>query len=315
MNKLEGNNMYLQTGRSKWMGLLFLLVITIGTGCGLSAQPHLEAIPEITQTSESSTADLLLASSKFPEIAVDHIVIVVEENHSYNQIIGSSNAPYMNALLRQGALFTNAYAITHPSQPNYLALFSGSMQGVKDDSCNKPFKTDNLGVELLKSNLTFTGYSEDMPKAGFTGCWSGGYGRKHNPWVQFTNIPAKLNQPFSAFPKDFTKLPTVSFVIPNHQNDMHDGTVKEADDWLKKNIDSYAAWAKTHHSLLILTWDEDDNSKKNHIPVIMAGSMIKPGKYTQKINHYNLLRTIEDLYGLPRLGASRSAAPISQVWK
>ena len=127
-------------------------------------------------------------------------------------------------------------------------------------------------------------------------------------------MPADLNRPFSDFPKDFSRLPTVSFVVPNHQNDMHDGTVKDADVWLKKNIDAYMTWAKRHRSLLIVTWDEDDNSKKNQIPVILVGPMIKPGKYTQKVNHYNVLRTIEDLYGLPRLGESRSAAPISDVW-
>lgn len=289
---------------------------TISTGCSLTGQPRLNADPSASvQSPQPLAADVSYDSSRFPNIAVDHIVIVVEENHSYKQIIGSSNAPYMSALIHQGALFTNAYAITHPSEPNYLALFSGSTQGIKDDSCNKRFKTNNLGSELLNAKLTFTGYSEDLPKVGFTGCWAGGYGRKHNPWVQFTSIPAKSNQPFSAFPKDYAKLPTVSFVIPNHRDDMHDGTVKEADDWLKQNIGPYASWAMKHRSLLIVIWDEDDNSKKNQIPVIMAGSMVRQGKYAQKINHYNVLRTIEDLYGLPRLGASSTAEPITDVWK
>ncbi|SEM54326.1 alkaline phosphatase family protein [Paenibacillus sp. OV219] len=266
-------------------------------------------IPNATTTKEENT------SKQLAEVSVEHIVIVVEENHSYKQIVGSSNAPYMNALIKQGALFTSAYAITHPSQPNYLALFSGSTQGLKDDGCHKPFRTDNLGAELLKSGLTFTGFSEDMPKTGFTGCWAGGYGRKHNPWVQFSNIPAKLNKPYKAFPKDYSKLPNVSFVIPNHQNDMHDGTVKEADDWLKTNIRDYAKWAQTHQSLLIVTWDEDDFSKKNQIPIIMVGSMIKPGKSEQRINHYSVLRMIEEMYDIPLLGGSRTAAPIEGIWK
>ncbi|AZN41106.1 alkaline phosphatase family protein [Paenibacillus albus] len=288
-----------------------LLLFTILTGCS-EAPTRLSSI-------NSSKTDVELAAvkkSKFPEIPVKHIVIVIEENHSYKQIVNSPNAPYMNKLIKQGALFTNAYAIMHPSQPNYIALFSGSTQGVKDDSCKKPFQTDNLGHQLMKANLTFVGYSEDLPRVGFTGCTYKGYGRKHNPWVQFTNIPAKLNQPFSTFQnQQFDKLPTVSFVIPNHQDDMHDGTVKEADEWLKGNMSAYADWAMRHQSLLILTWDEDDFSKKNQIPVIMVGPMIKPGKYSERVNHYNVLRTIEDLYGLNRLGASRNAAPITSVWK
>lgn len=75
----------------------------------------------------------------------DHVVIVIEENHSYSEIIGSPAAPYINSLAAQGALFTQSYAITHPSQPNYLDLFSGFNQGVTNDSCPHYFTTDNLG--------------------------------------------------------------------------------------------------------------------------------------------------------------------------
>jgi hypothetical protein len=210
-----------------------------------------------------NTAILRLTNLTSP---IEHIVVVIEENHSYNQIVGSSNAPYMNSLIQKGALFTNAHGVTHPSQGNYLALFSGSTQGVKDDACLKPFLVPNLASSLINAKLTFTGYSEDLPKVGYTGCSSKGYARKHNPWIQFTNVPLDLNRPFTDFPQDFSNLPAVSFVIPNHQNDMHDGTVNQADDWLKSNIDSYALWAKAHNSLLIVTWDEDDFAKANPSP-------------------------------------------------
>jgi hypothetical protein len=246
---------------------------------------------------------------------IEHIVVVVEENHSFAQIVGNSTAPYMKSLVEQGALFTNAHGVTHPSQANYIALFSGSKQGVKDDSCNQPFTAPNLANSLINAKLTFAGYSEDLPRVGFSGCSSKGYARKHNPWVQFTNTPKESNQPFTNFPKDYANLPTVSFVIPNHQNDMHDGTVKQADDWLKTNLDSYVKWAKTHNSLLIVTWDEDDFAKANHIPLILVGPMIKPGKYDQNVNHYNVLRTIEDAYHLPLLGESKLAQPLSSIWK
>lgn len=245
---------------------------------------------------------------------VDHVVVVIEENHSYDQIVGSKQAPYFNELIASGALLTNSHAVTHPSQPNYLALFSGSTQGITDDSCGKTYKTANLASSLIENKLTFIGYSEDLPKPGYTGCSSKGYARKHNPWIQFTNVPADLNQPFTAFPQDYSKLPTVSFVVPNHQNDMHDGTIGQADAWLKENLGSYVTWAKNHRSLLIVTWDEDDNSKSNRIPTLFVGPMIKQGKYDKNVNHYNVLRTIEDLYRVSPIGLSDKAESLSFIW-
>ncbi len=245
----------------------------------------------------------------------DHVVIVVEENHSYEKIIGNKSAPFMNLLAEQGAFFTQSYANTHPSQPNYLILFSGSDQGVKDDSCGHIFKTDNLASELLKANLTFSGFSEDLPSVGSTACTYRQYGRKHSPWVNFSNVPTKLNMPLSSFPTDdFSKLPTVSFVIPNMDNDMHDGTIQTADNWLKLHIDPYVLWAKTHNSLFILTWDEDDSSKNNHIPTIFVGPMVKAAHYDQPITHLNVLRTLEDMYHIPYTGKSASVQPITGIW-
>ena len=96
----------------------------------------------------------------------DHVVVVIEENHAYNQIIGSPSAPYINGLAANNVSFTNSHAIEHPSQPNYLDLFSGANQGVTDDSCPHTFSAANLGSELIGAGLTFAGYSEDLPAAG-----------------------------------------------------------------------------------------------------------------------------------------------------
>jgi hypothetical protein len=253
--------------------------------------------------------------TKVPDTRFDHIVIVIEENHSYKQIVGNKEAPYMQSLMGRGALFTNAHGITHPSQPNYLALFSGSAQGVIDDSCKGPFAAENLASELLGANHSFIGYSEDLPSVGFSKCSSQGYARKHNPWTQFTNISAELNRPLTDFPKDFTKLPTVSFVVPALKNDMHDGTVQEADSWLKAHLETYASWAETHNSLLIVTWDEDNFAKDNHIPLIITGARIKQGTYDNNINHYHVLRTIEDLYQLEPLGESKKVEGLTSIFK
>jgi hypothetical protein len=244
----------------------------------------------------------------------DHIVIVIEENHGFGEIIGSPAAPYINALAKQGALFTSSYGVTHPSQPNYLALFSGSTQGVTDDNTPYYFSTGNLGKSLLNKGLTFGGYSEDLPFVGFTGDSSGGYVRKHNPWVDFTNLPPTVNLPFTSFPLDYSLLPTVAVVVPNLTHDMHDGTIQQGDSWLQAHLNSYVQWAATHNSLLIVTWDEDDFTDVNWIPTIFVGPMVSPGSYAETISHYNVLRTVEDMYGLPYLANDGNVPPISDVW-
>jgi uncharacterized repeat protein (TIGR01451 family) len=139
-----------------------------------------------------------------------------------------------------------------------------------------------------------------------------------NTTVQANYMPQSVNQPFTSFPTDFTKLPTVSIVVPNVQNDMHDNPspagVTNADTWLQNNLGAYAQWAQSHNSLLIVTWDENDTSAGNHIPTIFVGQMVNAGSYSEAINHYNVLRTIEDMYGLPYAGASATATPITDIW-
>ena len=245
----------------------------------------------------------------------DHVVIVMEENHSYSEILGSTDAPYINSLASAGALFTNSYAVTHPSQPNYLDLFSGSNQGVTDDSCPHTFSAKNEESELLKAGLTFKGYSEGLPGKGSEVCTSGEYARKHVPWTNFTNDPAKLSLPFTNFPTDYAKLPTVSWVIPDLLDDMHDGTIAQGDTWLESNLSAYVAWAQSNNSLLIVTWDEDDGSEGNRVATIFVGPMVVPGQYSERINHYNVLRTIEAMYGLKPLGSAKGAKPIKDVWQ
>jgi len=244
-----------------------------------------------------------------------HVVVVMEENHSYSEIIGSSQAPYINTLASEGALFTNSYGVTHPSEPNYLAIFSGSTQGVTSDACPLTFKASNLGNELIVAHKTFTGYSEGLPSPGSKVCSSGEYARKHAPWTDFTDLASTVNQPFSAFPTNHANLPKVSFVIPNLLDDMHDGTIQQGDAWLNQHLSGYVNWAKTNNSLLIVTWDEDDGSGGNHIATIFVGPMVKPGKYSEKISHYNVLRTIEAIYGVPYLGKAASVTTITDIWQ
>lgn len=262
---------------------------------------------------------LTLATSAFAEHLPrpEHVLVVIEENHGFAQIMNMEHVDStINALARRGVLFTQSYGVTHPSLPNYLALFSGSTQGVRDDACPYSFSGDNLATALLDKGLSFASYSENLPSSGDLSCGSGAYQRKHNPlsdW-QGTRLPASMNLRFSDFPQDFSKLPTVAFVVPDQQHDMHDGSFEAADEWLKNNITPYVDWSFKHNSLLILTWDEDNGSENNRVVTLMVGPMLKVGTSAQRINHYNVLRTLLDFYKLPAIGASRDAMPISGVW-
>lgn len=339
-------------------------------------------MPTIAMRALTITTVVFAAALGFPNAAAasplprpDHIVIVIFENKSYSQIIGNSAAPNINALAVEGANFVNApgdpgaatsgsHALRHPSQPNYLELFSGSNQGVRQNgrpgtsaeplSLPLPFNTPNLGASLIAAGLTFATYSESLPFAGFDGnAFStdpahNQYERKHNPVANWqaadapanNHVPLSANQPFSAFPRDaagYAALPSVAFVVPNEQNNMHDGSIAQADAWLKTEIlDGYYQWARTHNSLLIVTFDEDaSNTPSNQITTIFAGAMVEPGNYFETninppdtrpadgfitptgtaMNHYNVLRTLTEIYGLSPIGASARTRPIADVWR
>ena len=268
----------------------------------------------------------VLSQSVLPK--PNHIVIAIFENHAYQDIIGSSAAPYINALANDSnsALFTQYYGIEHPSQPNYLDLYSGCNQGVVNDNVpgNIPFTTVNLGRQLIDTGKTFATYFEDLPSVGFNGASSGNYARKHNPAANWmgtgTNqIPTTTNQPLFAFPTyDFSQLPTVSYVVPNQNNDMHNGSdparITTGDSWFYNNLNAYIQWAKTNNSLFVLTYDEDDLLAGNQIVTIFNGPMVKGGQYAQTLNHYSLLRTIEDMYGLAHACNASSATSVSDCW-
>jgi len=262
-------------------------------------------------------------AQKLPDPA--HIVLVIDENQSYNGIIGSSSAPYINSLLSDTntALFTSMYANSSAaSQPNYLYLFSGSDQGVTSNTVpsNTPFTSCNIGASMLAEGKSFSGYCEGLPSVGYLGTTSGNYDRKHNPISDWqgtlsNNYPPSCNQPYSAFPSDYDSLPTFSFVVPNEVDNMHSSTIQNGDTWLKNNFAAYIAYAKKHNSLFIFTFDEDDGTANEHIALLFIGQMIKGGSYSENITFLNVLRTIEDIYKLPTCAGSTTATDITDVWK
>ncbi len=243
---------------------------------------------------------LVHAVAAEPVPQVDHIVVVVLENHNYGQIIGNEKAPFINALAKSGATFINSHAVGYPSQPNYLALFSGSTQGVKDDMAHSR-DGPTLATALTLSGKRFAGYAER--KAG----------RKHKPWESFKG-QASHGQDLSGFPKQFDRLPDVSFVVPNDWNNMHDGPIRAADDWLRTHLGDYLDYCRDHRCLLILTFDEPGGKSGKNIPTIIAGSQVKTGVFAQRIDHYSVLRTITDAMGIGAVGGSQKADPIFGIW-
>ena len=239
-----------------------------------------------------------LAAGNLPR--PDHVVVVVMENHALGEIVDPDRAPFIDGLAEGGALFVNAFAVSHPSEPNYFALFSGSTQGVRDNG-DYMFDAPTLAGALAKTGKSFIGYVEP------------GSPRKHNPWESFMNS-RDVERNLSEFPSDFSRLPNVSFVIPNLDHDMHSGSVRDGDAWLKAHLGAYAEWAKTHNSLLIVTFDEDDYSAGNRIPTIIYGARVRPGRYAGRISHYSVASTLLAMYGVAPFAEAAATPPIRAIW-
>ena len=293
--------------------LLALLGLVLVAACSTSVGPS-------TGTASVTTGPAPVPASGAPAPVAglprpDHVLVVVLENKGRDEV--TAHAPFLASLGQSGASLTDMHAETHPSQPNYLALFSGGTHGVTDDSCPHTFPGPSLGGALLRAGLTFTAWSEDLPQAGFTGCGHDGYARKHAPWTDFTDVPPQLHQPLTAMPRDFTQLPTVSFLVPNLCHDMHNCSVAEGDAWLRDHLGGYADWARTHNSLLLVTFDEaeEHGDPQNRIATLAVGQMVAPGPDPEPADHYALLRTLEDMYGLPPVGHGAVSKPLTALWQ
>ena len=264
----------------------------------------------------------------------NHVVVVILENHSPGDIYGSSSAPYINnTLIAQGVKFTHSANPPgqHPSQPNYITLVAGDNMGVVSDMCPISLTGSNLAQQLIDAGLRFAQYSENLPAVGDTSCSAanGAYVRWHNAVSDYASLPISTNLPFSQFATDLSNgdLPTVSFVVPNICNDMEGDlnlcnpfftdVIQLGDTWLNNNIAAFLAAPIARNSLLIVTWDEGSGSLtvSDQIPTIFAGAHIQHGYVSNvAITHYNMLRTLEDMYSLVPLRNAAVVAPISDVW-
>jgi hypothetical protein len=285
------------------------------TPTSLSVGPHTVVATETDSAGNSESAPLAFDITTPAVPAYSHIVVVVEENKNYDEIIGNtSQAPYLNNLASNGALLTDFTATLHPSQPNYFDLYAGSTFGITDDgSYQEPGPT--LYNTLTSAGLSFKGYVDE----------AGGSDFNHDPWVSFPE-GRSVQTDFSSFPAlfpqgDYSSLPTISFVIPGVDNDMHNGTVQQGDSWLQTNLSSYAQWAKANNSLLVVVWDESDDESatvtadpNNIVPAILYGANIIPGQYNAPYGFENLLSTITHSYGLTAPNNAASASPITGMF-
>jgi acid phosphatase len=283
-----------------------------------------------------------------------HVVIVVEEDRFANAIGDTTDFPYVNQLAAGGLLFSDQQGLNTSEQSgemNYLALYSGSTQGVTDDGQQYTFSGPNIAQSLNSTaGLSFASFAESLPSDGSQvdeAAEVGGfdipdlYTRCYNPAAMFTKVGpgltnADVNRTFSDFqkiaasPGGYADLPTVSLVIPNNLDNTHgsQGPVawagdpyyydffrKSADAWLKTNISPYVQWARAHNSLLIVLGDEGD---RNHdfakgTQAIIAGDprLVVPGVDSTPMNVYNVLRTVEEMYGQAPLGKTATTPALA----
>ena len=301
------------------MALLFgvLAIVLAVSGCTASGDSQ-----------KTETAAGLSPRPSNPALArnpgvLDHVVIIVEENKPAAGILGNIEAPYLNALAAESAVAVNYTAVTHPSLPNYLAMTSGTTAGITDD-CNPPggrcqALVPGITDEIDASGRTWKMYAEGMP----TPCAksnSGKYVVKHNPFLYYPGVAkdaaycAAHVVPFTQLNRDLASasgLPDYAFISPDLCHDMHDCSVRTGDEWLSHVVPTILASAAFtgRNSLLVITWDEGSRSD-NRVSTIFAGPAAKPG-YRSDVtyNHYSLLHTIEQAWGLAPLTHHDSGAP------
>ncbi len=231
-----------------------------------------------------------------------HVVLLVEENHSYSEVIGNSSMPYFNSLASRYGLATEYFADGHPSIPNYFVLTTGLPETL-DDNFSGTISDDNVVRELVNAGKTWKSYTESLPSPGYLGANSGFYLRHHNPFTYLSDVQNDATQaanivPFTQFATDLANdaLPQYSFISPNTMDDAHDGTLADADAWLQTNIAPLLANPAFQTSgLLIITFDEgaqlDIDHLGGHVATLIISSAAKPGFQSKSVcQHQSTLR-------------------------
>jgi hypothetical protein len=261
-----------------------------------------------------------IAVSGTPPPASAHVFLVVEENHSYSEVIGNAAMPYLNSLVSNYGLATQYYADVHPSIGNYFMLTTGQVETV-DDSFNGVVSDDNIVRELVNANKTWRSYAESLPSTGYVGGDVYPYLRHHNPFTFFSDVngTAQANNlvSFSQFSSDLAggNLPDFSFIVPNALNDAHDGTLAAADQWLNANIAPVIASSSfQNNGLLVIVFDEsvltDTSHIGGHVAAVVIGPKAKNGyQSTTFYQHQSTLRLMLSTLGVTSYPGAAAAAP------
>jgi hypothetical protein len=269
----------------------------------------------------------LCCASLFAAVpASNHVVVVVEENHSYSSVINNASMPYLNSLAKNYSLLTNYYANTHPSIGNYFEMTTGQII-TNNDSYNSTVNVDNIVRELMLSGKTWKSYAESLPSVGYLGLSYGAYVKRHNPLAYFTDVANSSTErarlvPFTQFSKDLASnsLPTLSFVVPNVSHDGHSGSLSTADSWLKTNIAPLLSNPGfKQDGILIIVFDESFDSDKvhggGHVAAVVIGPKVKKGyKSTKYFQHQSTLKTIISAFGGNPDPGAVPAAPAFDVF-
>ena len=252
--------------------------------------------------------------------AFGHVYLIIMENRSYSAVVDNSAAPYINSLIRDYGLATDYHSVGSPSQPNYVALVSGSTQNLTSDN---PHDIDapNLADQLESAGLSWADFQQSYPGGCFTGEFApaGGaqlYARKHNPFISFTSISG--NPARCANIKDFTSFDPAAgdfeLIVPDQSNDMHNGSTTQGDTFLSGFVPQILqsdAWRQD--GVLFIVWDEADGG--DQVPLLVISSKTAAGFQSSTMyDHYSLLRSIEDTFGLPCLAAACSASNLAEFF-
>ena len=258
---------------------------------------------------------------------LDKIVVIVLENKRPRMIFDNPAAPTLNALARRYAILTHYDAIAHPSLPNYIALVSGSTHGIESNCVRCSIAARNLADTLQRAGKTWKTYAEGLPAAGFDGFRRGWYTKKVNPLLYFRDVASSPQRrarivPFSTLPRDVARrrLPDFSLVLPNLCHDMHSCSVRVGDSWLRRWLPPLLRSPQMRHGVVFVLFDEgagsDHTHGGGHVPALVLGPLVRRGAATAvSVDHYSVLRTIEQAWHLPDLGKSRAAVPITGIWR
>jgi phosphatidylinositol-3-phosphatase len=300
-----GEAMRLSAVRRICAAALAAVLVATAAGCALGAGDPVEPTTPIVPAGAHS--------------ARSHVVVVVMENQEQGRVLGSGHAPFLDRLARRGGVAANSYGVRHPSLPNYIALVSGSTQGITSDCTRCRANAPNVAGQLEQAHRTWRAYLEGLPAPCARPAFAGRYAKKHDPLAYDDAIaasPARCRRrvPLTRLAADVRgdRLPDLALITPNLCHDTHDCSIGAGDRFLTRLIPGLLP-ALGPHGFLVVTYDEGDSdrgccggSRGGRIATVVAGPDVAAGaRMTRPIDHYGVLATIEDAFGLPRLGAAR----------